>query len=262
MSFNLNSAFNGKQENIVSILPLELCLEILSFLTGPELSSICLVNKEWSKIARSDLLWMDILERNSFGAVKWSKYGGDVGKVDPLPKTILNDLRKSAINPVIVWCPKTLNNSPFTFRALCELIEEKCLPDTKFGCLGVDTKVKDLIGEIPMERGGWFMMSKKVIKGSSYKHWEEKQLGVIERGVKTGIHFEIPRIIEATLSVFAQFMQTGSEELLFGHMQWAHTGCKEKVGDLICYVGTQFYGLIVYDNESCNAFGIAPVVRY
>lgn len=219
-------------------IPVELCEEIFSYLTGPELTNCALVGKEWYKVVNhKDRLWKGILDQYAIGPRMWQlKVSADIGKADPIPKEMLEILRQPCPfnegkqvgqSHMLVWIPSFIDNKSLTLNSFEKFIKSKSFPD---GYRYYFSEVKNHIGDKVIEKAGWVLMTKDVIPGSRKKSYIEQK-----KMVDQYREYEVPKTVEATFCIFAKYYC--SDIRLYSDSPLTHTNCYEQAGDWQAGVG-------------------------
>src|SRR5262249_38119970 len=91
------------------------------------------------------------------------------------------------------------------------------------------------------------LMTKNVIEGSRNKSYTDQQTLITELNEQTGINYDVPNLLDATICIFMQCVS--SEERLFSNKPWTYTRCQEKTqeGYQIIVGGFSSAGLDVHD---------------
>jgi hypothetical protein len=125
----INNSHETIRHDILSLIPNEISVEILSYLNQQELTGASKVNKQWKVLADTDSLWNELYLRDNlkkaFTKKDWNNFG-DIGEEPPLPKGIINILKGPCpFSPGktvgethrLVLIPETMNDKPLTFAA-------------------------------------------------------------------------------------------------------------------------------------------------
>lgn len=192
-------------------IPIELCEEIFSYLESSELTNYTLVSKEWYKVAYWDRIRNRTMERIAIGPEMWKqKLNADIGKADPIPMEMLKILKQPCPifegcavrrTHILVWIPATLNGKPLTLNSLYQFFKTH---NCQGGFAAYGEKTMLLYGNEPVENTGWVLMSKFPLPGSSGKSYSDQKRMVAQLG-----NYEVPKILEATFCIFAQFYKSG-----------------------------------------------------
>ena len=181
----------------------------------------------------------EIVFRNkAFGKKEWEKYFGDIGLEPPLPaniEKILNEPcsfwpdKKVKETHLLVLIPNTVNGNPFTMNYLEELINK---PKS-----GHSTKAyRSYNRRIPLGRvkeidesysSHWVLMTRDVIPGSRHKCYQDCCNMIANHSKETGLHYELPNLLEATASILTHYVKTG--ERLYSNDPWTLTYIRESM---------------------------------
>lgn len=200
-------------------IPIELCEEIFSYLTGLELTNCAQVSKEWYKVVNhQDILWKGIVERYAIGPQMWKKkLKADIGKADPIPKKMLEILRgtcpfnkeKQVIKThMLVWIPSAINGKPLTLNSFGKFLKTNGFSENVTGYRFFWPEVADNLGDITLEQSGWALMAKDPIPNSGYTNYAAK-----EEIMKKFSEYKMPKVLEAVFCIYAKFYS--SKERLF-----------------------------------------------
>jgi len=193
----------------------------------------------------------------TFNKLKWEEYIGDVGKEPSLPANMHQILQTQcpiwpgktvAQTHLLTLIPKTVNGEPLTLKLMGQLLTK---PKKRNA-----TKLRDSSfcghAKTTVNKSHWVLMTKDVIpdsRGKSYS--DQKQLAQTYN--KDGIEYEVPKLLDATVSVFMECVQTG--ERLLSDDSWTYTRCQEQGGSAnyqMVVGGFSLSGLFVnnayYDN--------------
>lgn len=245
-------------------IPTDICEEVFSFLTGPELIKCAKVNRDWYKVASRDRLWNVIVDRYSIGPKQWKNI--DIGKADPLPKDILDILRspcpffegkRVGETHMLVWIPKMLSGSPLTLDSLHKIVK---VPESDYyGFTQYRSGVQNLYGNKSLEQHGWILMTKRQLPESRRKSYSE-QKKMVERIDQ----YEVPKSLEAAFCIFAQYQASG--KYLFSKPPKSLTRCQEGENGFKVLVGlltpTSFCVFHGKENDESTCIGMAAVRRF
>ena len=164
----------------------------------------------------------------AFGKADWEKYFGDIGVEPPLPASIgemLNEAcsfwkgKKVKETHLLVLIPDKINRKPFTINCLKKLINKpKSGHSTKYECY--NNYAKKAVGNKSYP-SHWVLMTKGIIPGSKDKWYSECCEMVANHSKKTGLPYELPNLLEATVSILMHYVKTG--ERLYIDNQWTFT---------------------------------------
>jgi hypothetical protein len=190
MIHSLGQPINNNHEtikyDILNLIPDEISLEILSYLNQKELTGASLVNKTWKVLADSDILWNELYLRENlkkaFRKENWKNFG-DIGEEPPLPKGIINILKKPCpFSPGktvgethrLMLIPETMDGKPLTlitFKNACKNAKDgfSYLPCTD------NCEFLKKHGEQPTGHSYWVLMTNETITRSLIKDRTESQ---------------------------------------------------------------------------------------
>lgn len=248
-------------------IPVEICEEIFSYLTGPELTKCAQVAKDWQKVASQERLWNGIMQQYAIGPTKWKNIA-DLGKADPIPKEMLkilkqpcpfNEGKQVGQTHILVWIPSTINNKTLTLTTLGQFVKAKSFPNNHEGFAFFWSVIKNQIGDMAIEKPFWALMTKDVIPESrdkSYNH-QIKMVGQFKE-------YEVPKALEATFCIFAEYVRKDYKTRLFGDKPLTYTICKEQINEyLVAVGGFAPTGLCIsYDNYVQDDHGVAALRKF
>ncbi len=166
----------------------------------------------------------------AFGKAKWDTYFGDIGEEPPLPADIGQILqspcpfwpgKKIEETHLLVLIPTSVNGQPLTLKTLGELAAKpKQGPATQYKYFN--------LGEYqdqPVTQSYWVLMTRDVIEGSRNKTYADQKQLVATHAQKTGVAYELPKILEATTCIFLHHVSTGQK--LYPDSPGIYTRCQE-----------------------------------
>ena len=167
-----------------------------------------------------------LLKEPAFGKKKWELFFGNIGIEPPLPPNIQEILnapcpiwpdKKVYETHLLTLIPQTVNGEPLTLKALGEFVQKPLQ--------GPATKYRDLsLGEYkdpPNHVSHWTLLSRDVIPNSRNKRYvAQAELAQQYPG------YEIPHILDATVSIFMEHVQSGTR--LYSDKPYTYTRCQEK----------------------------------
>lgn len=240
----------------IKTLPLELQVEVFSYLRPSELRAVCLTDKIRNQIInRSDLKKESIYRDFAFNSGDWKKFckkDVDMEKErSSLPRDIWSKLNSPCpvfFEPVstsiwggfsscrvasnqkrigqthmLVWIPKKVGGETLTLNSFGKVLREY-FPDNNLhnGYKYLASFVEGRHGEVGIAKSGWVLMTKDVVPGSkntSYVY--QKQL---LRNVKEISSYEVPKTIEAIVCISTKYFK--SKQRLFVDKPLAYTRCQ------------------------------------
>ena len=290
MTFNVGKAIcpvnkqfdqiNSIQLDPVKVLPDELVLPVFSHLNLATLGTICLVSKEWQRLASEPNLWkIGIYREIAFGNDKWAQcFGEDIVKDEnreeefsSLPaEEFIEDCKKfkrvfPEIKPrdflMLVRLPKTLNGQ-LTMKSLGELAK-KYFPNSDTGYWYIKPAILNVLGDKSVDKSRWVVMTKDVLPGSRTKSYTDQQDMVANLAQKVLIGYEIPGTLEASACILSQFFDSSIR--LFNDNPWTFTRCKDNVhgGAQTVVGGFAPAGLFVSRNPYADDYiGVAALRKF
>jgi hypothetical protein len=274
-----NSEWINLKQDPIRFLPDELVLEVFSCLNLASLGAICSVCKEWKRLSQDPILWKIAIYREiAFGNDKWARcFGKDAVKDEDqreefssLPwMNFIEDCKKfQSLFPekkakdclMLVRLPKTLKGG-FTLKNLGRLVVKY-----SYNNIGLDiwTGVADELGDKPIDKSRWVLMTKDILPESRNKSYGEQQkiiAGLVEKFLRG---YEVPEALDATACILAHYFD--SKVHLFNDKPWTYTRCKDKVqGVQISVGGFQRDCLSVIadgDNQDYNCDGVAVLRKF
>lgn len=244
-------------------IPVDLCIEIFSYLTGPELRECSLVNKEWYKAASKEWLWNGIVEQYAIGPKKWKNIA-NIGEAGPIPQGMIKILKQPCPffkgkqvgqTHMLVWIPSSLNGNPLTLNSLGQFVKAKSFPANDNGYEYAYLSIKDQIGDKIIENPGWVLITKNVLPES-----KEKSYNYQKEMVEKYTGYDVPKALEMTFCIFAKYYSSNTR--LFSVDPFENTRCQDEVdGNHVVIGGFTSSGLSVErDNIFCDEdYGIAAI---
>lgn len=245
-------AKKSKKPGPINDIPGEMIMEIFSYLGLIDFiraSSTCIT---WNKVvAKNSLLNRCVYNDIAFGKDKWIKYFGkgvvenDQEDFKALPKGIAKILltrlphskERVMDNHMLVWIPKQIKGKDLTLVTMGELMKDKCFPKTKMGYRTIGLEILKKQGNKSLKESHWVLMTKQVLPGT-IGLWKDKQMDLMRRyAEKTKIAYEVPKILEAVVCIFAEYVRTDNKTRLFSDKHSRLIRCKEKIDDIHVVVG-------------------------
>ncbi|BBI17192.1 F-box protein [Neochlamydia sp. S13] len=226
-------------------LPRELLLEIFSYLNFTSLEASSLVSKEWKQLASDPLVQKKVVYQDiAFSNKKWAIcFGKESVKGEDLKEeffSLPNDIFKILKSPclafpgkrvidthVLVRIPKTLSGQHLTLSTL-GAVAKRYFPDSQTGYGLIPRLIVNELGDKPLEKSQWVLMTKDVLPGSRKKKYEV-QLGLVaDLAKETQSPYTVPSALQAAVCILAQHFnfKTG----LFSDKPWTYytyTRCQE-----------------------------------
>jgi hypothetical protein len=183
----------------------------------------------------------------AFGNDKWIKAYGieikeeDIGKdLEALPENILEILestcpidssKKVKDTHMLVWMPQTLimdgKEQNLTLNTFGQLIKKKNFSENKEGYRYIYVDIVKQIGDKTLTKGQWVLMTKDILEGSRRKDYSAQQTLVNDLSKKSGMSYEVPTLLEATVCILTEYVSKGTR--LFTDSPWTYTRCQEKL---------------------------------
>jgi len=249
-------------EDVSFYFPGDLCLRIIQYFIGSDfqrssedIGSLYLVSRNWTALLSfleyTEPIKLMLIGLIAFNKLKWEEYIGDVGEEPSLPADMHQILqsqcpiwpgKKVEQTHMLTLVPKTVNGEPLTLKLMDLLIQKpKKGNKTKFD------EISSFYGhdKTTVDESHWVLMTKDVIPKSRNKSYTDQQQ-LAEACNKDGIEYEVPKLLDATVSVFMEYVQTG--ERLLSNKPWIYTRCREQEssGNYQMFVGGfSLSGLVV-----------------
>jgi hypothetical protein len=183
----------------------------------------------------------------AFGNDKWIQAYGieikeeDIGKdLEALPENILEILestcptdssKKIKDTHMLVWMPQTIimdgKEQNLTLNTFGQLIKKKHFSANKGGYRYISPEILKQIGDKTLTKGQWVLMTKDVLEGSRGKDYSVQQTLVSDLAKKSGMSYEVPTVLEATVCILAEYVSKGAR--LFSGSPNTYTRCQEKL---------------------------------
>lgn len=191
-------------------LPLDVVPIILKTLEATDLSTLCLVCKNWNSVFDNDDLKIKIIWPPHFnGPEKWTEYANvDAGEAPALPRSVLRIMQKR--EHILTFIPetvKTINNDgteiPVSINSL-EVIGNLFLHTINERKIGFYTNAieREIKEERPTEKAHWVLISKKPM-GINLNY--EKQLNEAKN-----LRTTMSEPIDTVISLFMEYLRTGT----------------------------------------------------
>jgi len=181
----------------------------------------------------------------AFGKAKWEQYLGDIEQEPPLPPDIQTILASPCPffpgktvqeTHSLVLIPQTVSGRPLTLNSLGELVKKaRQGSKTQYDSEYCWEKIFDVLGETPAQASYWILMTKDVLAGSRSKSYADQQKLVESYRQKTKVPYEVPHILEATVSIFLEYVQKNVH--LYPRSSLTYTRCQEAVDSTPVAVG-------------------------
>jgi F-box-like len=234
-------------QDAINVVPRELLLEIFSQVNLTTLGAIYLVSKRWKQLASDPLLWKGIIYRDkAFGSEKWIQHFGkgiiknedseeafsslpeDIGEILRSPCPAFPKKRIIQTH-MLVWIPKIINGVPLTLKSLGELTKQYFNQKYCYisGYRFIENAVIHELGDKPIGKHAWVLMTNSVLPGSRNKSYANQQNLVADLAKKTLVLYEVPDALKASVCIFAEYFNSGTR--LFSSNPWTYTSCQEEI---------------------------------
>jgi hypothetical protein len=137
-----------------------------------------------------------------FSKQMWNKYFGEVGAEPPLPWNI-DKIMGDFESPFLVMIPATINGKPFCLDLLGKLLVRPKKGFIKAKYDSYDLTIKDLYGQKSPDQSYWFLIERKVIKGS-LGNTRDQQVRIASS--KEGC--QVPDLLEAATAIMTHYIAT------------------------------------------------------
>lgn len=206
-----------------------------------------------------------------FGEGDWERLVGRVTPAPTLPPNIEAILqgpcpffsgKEVRETHLLVYMPTTVNGQSLTLNILGLLAKRHFFPasETSYRYIGDDV-VKEL-GDMPLAKSSWVLMTKDVLPESRSKSYAEQQYLVTTLATRANIAYEVPKTLEAAVCILTHYISVRT--CLFSKSPWTFARCQENVhGSQMVVGGFSPSGLFVNFNSSDNnRFGVATLRRF
>ena len=168
------------------------------------------------------------LPRNAFGKDKWAIYFGDVGVEPPLPPNIYEILesrppflegRSVQETHMLVLIPSTVNGKPLTLNSIGKLVESPLQGNkTCYSLCGTGESRNNTA----VTTSYWVLMTKEALPEGFNKPYTRQQELVARCARESHINYEMPRVLEAVICIFTEFVSSGAR-----FYEKTYTNCEE-----------------------------------
>lgn len=198
--------------NIIQHQPREINLHIFSYIDSiKDLTSCCLVSKNWNAVANDENLWRDLVLRTiAFGKTKWEKYFGEIGKEPPLPANIVQilkercpfwDDKKIFQTHALLLIPNKINGNKISLDLLGKIARQ---PKESAYSSGFYYFYNQTIISKEIDKNYWVLITHDLIPESINLQFQE-QKNIIE----SKQNYSITKIIEAASLIFINYIDSG-----------------------------------------------------
>lgn len=170
----------------------------------------------------------------AFGKADWKKYFGEIGDEPSLPPNIHKILsgpccfweegRKVKNTHILTLIPKSVDGKSFTLNTLEELIQSPRGGGHATEYRYYTDAVRKEFGDQEVSRSYWVLMTTNVLDGSRNKSYREQLTFVKKHAERTGIPYEVPRVLEAATSILMHHAKTGKR--LYEDSPLTYTRCQ------------------------------------
>lgn len=156
---------------------------------------------------------------------------------------------------LLVLIPRTVNGKPLTLKSLGELVQA---PKQGNATQYREFYIGDYI-DAPAPASHWVLITRDILEGSRNKGYDDQQARVARHAQRSGIPYQVPNILDATISIFMEYVRSGN--CLYHDDPWTFTRCQGKYdrhGPLVVG-GCSPAGLFVSysdDNGDCDDVGV------
>lgn len=244
--FQLPVSKKIKRDETITKLPVEMVMEIFSNLHLVDLLRASNSCRYWKNIEiEHNLLNKFVYNYIAFGKDKWIKYfGEEVVKNDQedfkaLPKDIVKVLltrvpetkERVMDSQVLFWIPKQIKGKDLNIQSLGQLLKERYFPNTDDGYEFCTKEIEQLSQrkKESLNQSYWNLMTKKVLPNSKDECYRIQCFIVKDFAEETGIEYDVPGVLEATVCIFAEFVRSGGLTRLFGNNPETYTRCRQQV---------------------------------
>lgn len=265
-----------KESRGINKLPSRLLRSIFLNLSLSEIHCCFGVNKTWKKQEDDEVVenfvnkrvQVDIrplLPKDTFGKEQWKRHFGVVGYEPDYPLWLYKSLiRPDPFNPkktgseahMPVLMPQYINGVPLTLNALnARVAEPKSGSPTRFNQRW--EKAFRELGDMPLDRSYWVLLTKEVIKATKEKSYPEQRCILANKGVYT-----VPKAIEVATCIFVSYVSTRER-----HYEQVYTRCQESFNDRqVCIGGftpdkEERDGLNLLPEDKCHSLCLAGVQK-
>jgi len=246
----------GPEGSSMSEVPNELIIDIFSQNPVKEDRNMSLVCKSWSQVIPK----LPDPTLKEFGLDTWKNLGFEVeGEIPSIPKDIFqktrSDRRRFSGEEIAPSCSAILMPKGLTLNKMKKLMEAN---GTKFD-EGSWKKIFDQLGDKPIEKSYWIVMTNDVIEVSRNKSYAV-QKAFVEK--KSNSECQFPTVLEAVACCVVNFVS--SKEYLFGRGDpWTFTRCQEHIDGYSLLVGGFASGGLFVDTSRsfCVHYSLGVAVR-
>ena len=111
---------------------------------------------------------------------------------------------------------------------------KKYFPNNRNGYGYIWSEIIDKLGDKPIDKSIWLLMTKDVLQGSRNKSYSQQKNIVAELAKTTGVPYQVPTTLEAATCILAEYSR--SKNLLFSEIP-GYTRCQENFQGYKVFVG-------------------------
>ena len=150
------------------------------------------------------------INSSKFGAEDWQRHYGDVGEIPALPEDLESILdqpcpfwpdKKVRDTHMLTLIPDTVNGEKFTLNKLSELIKSPLKGYRSEFSSSYDATIKGELGDSPVNKSYWVLMTKKTVRTSVSKDYLEQEGILKEKG------YDVPTALEVSTCVLTHFVR-------------------------------------------------------
>lgn len=210
-------------------------------------------------------------DRFVFGERDWERFAGRVTTAPSLPPNIEEILhgpcpcfpgKQVRETHLLVYLPTALDGQPLTLKSLGELAK-RYLPRSNTGYNLLYHEIVKQLGDTPLAKSSWALMTTDVLPGSRYRSYAEQQGLVTALAARTLAAYEVPRTLEAAICILTHYFK--NQTRLFNVFpQPTYTRCQENVNGNPIYVGgfsTYGHDVHIFSEDHINV-GIAGLRKF
>ena len=207
---------------------------------------------------------VDYLQRyDCFGESEWNSLCGSVPPEPPLPLGFARIWqspcpaflgKKICETHVLFYIPTTVDGKPLTLKSLGQ-IAKRYFPKTAAGYRDVWPDIVDELGDRPIERSGWVLMTKYILPESRSKSYADRNAMVAALAEKAFAPYEVPKALEAIVCILAQYFSSyaSSKIRLFSDAPLTYIHCQENVR--ACQISVGGFAPVGLSAKYCPDYG-------
>jgi hypothetical protein len=118
------------------------------------------------------------------------------------------------------------------------------------------------LGDKPIDKSRWVLMTKNVVPGSRNKSYAKQQKIVAGLAEKSLMDYEVPDTLSSAACILSQYF-LDSKTRLFSDAPWTYTSCKEEIqGYQTAVGGFSPAGLSITSNSDIKLIGMAAMRKF